>query len=194
MTVQEFLDQFSARSQLIVNNVLRFADFLKHKQRGEKSLREEHIPIRAYLRRKSIPLDGLIELGGEAYGFDAKVAYEVEGQVLECTLEVVQALANGAHKIRFAIANGRMNDEMRAEEWRQIETFPQPIIDAIKAKQAKSYSDTRILLVVVSGEVTQEDNRIIEQWLSDVRSKTVLGNFSEIYLVEAARYLIFKIH
>lgn len=87
-----------------------------------------------------------------------------------------------------------MNAEMRLEECRQIETFPQPIIDAIRTKHTKSYSDVRILLVAVAGEVTLEDDAIIERWLSEVRSKTVLGNFAEIYLVETARYLIFKIH
>jgi hypothetical protein len=194
MTVQEFLDQFSEEAQAVVNDPLRFVDFLKHKHRGDKSTREERIPIRAYLRRKSVPPEGVIELGGEAHDFDAKVSYLNEGQTVECTLEVVQALAAGAHKVRLAIADNRMNDAMRAEEWRQFETFPQPIIDAIKAKQDRFYSDTRVLLVSVAGEVTQEDDALIERWLGEVRANTVQGTFSEIYLVETARYLIFKIH
>jgi hypothetical protein len=194
VTVQDFLEQFSANSERIVNDPLRFVRFLRHKERGDKSKREEHIPIRAYLRRKPIPPDGVIELGGEAHDFDAKLSYEFDGRRVECTIEVVQALAKGAHKMRLAIADGQMNDEMGAEERRQFETFPQPVIDAIKAKQDKLYSDTRILLVAVVGEVTQEDDAIIERWLSELRSKTVLGAFSEIYLVETARYVIFKIH
>lgn len=194
MTVQEFLDQFGAYSERLANDLQRFVDALKHRQRSDKAVREEHVPIRAYLRRKAVPLDGILKLGGEAHGFDAKVSYEVEGRRVECTLEVVQALAEDAHKVRHAIADGRMNAEMRLEECRQIETFPQPIIDAIWTKHTKSYSDVRILLVAVAGEVTLEDDAVIERWLSEVRSKTVLGNFAEIYLVETARYLIFKIH
>lgn len=157
-------------------------------------MREEHAPIRAYLRRKGIPLDGVIELGGEAQDFDAKLSFKIGEQHIECTLEIVQALAKGAHKIRLAIANGRMNPETWEEEIRQINTFPQPIINAIRAKQDKRYADTRVLLVSVLGEVTCENDAIIERWLREVRSKTVLGSFSEIYLVEIARSRIFQIH
>ncbi len=194
MTVQEFLDQFGATAERIVNDPLRFADYLKHKHKSDKSMREEQTPIRAYIRRQAIPLNGIIELGGETHDFDAKLSYEAKGRTITCTLEVVQALADGAHKVRLANAQGRLNEAMRIEERRQFESFPQPIIDAIRAKQEKFYSDTRILLVAVAGEVTLEDDGIIGNWLAAVRSRTVLGNFSEIYLVEIARYLIFRIH
>jgi len=36
-------------------------------------MREEHIPIRAYILRKEIPADAILTLGGEAHDFDAKI-------------------------------------------------------------------------------------------------------------------------
>lgn len=194
MTVQEFLDQFSAKSGRIVNDILEYIDFLQHKKREHKSMREEHSPIRAYIRRKNIPTNAELILGGEAYNFDAKIIQEDAQGVHEEILEVVQALPKDEHVVRHALVNGEMNMELRKLEMKQLQSFPKPIIEAINKKHKRAYTDKRILLVSVSGDYTYEDDELINEWLPRIRAKTNLGNFSSIYLVEIARSKIFKIH
>lgn len=194
MKVREFLDNFSEESQRIVDDVLEYADFLLHKGKKHKTMREEHIPIRAYLRRKDIPMDSDIELGGEAHDFDAIVTYGDSGAEKKEIIEIVQAMPTEEYLIRRALVHGEMNVEMRIKELNQFDSFPQPIIDAINKKHQKRYADKRILLVSVIGEHTFEDDVRVASWVPEIQRATELGNFSEIYLVETARYLIFKIH
>jgi len=194
MTVQEFLDQFSAKSERIVNDIFKYRDYLKQRTRGYKSMREEHIPIRAYIRRKEVPVDATLELGGEAHDFDAKIITKDEHGTHEEILEVIQALPRGEHIVRHALVNGTMTLDLREREMQQLQSFPQPIIDAINMKHEREYADKRILLVSVTGEHTYEDDELIGQWIPLIRENTVLGNFVEIFLVETARYKLFKLH
>ncbi|WP_157774941.1 hypothetical protein [Melittangium boletus] len=194
MKVKEFLDRFNEESQRIVSDIFEYSKFILHKDRKYKTIREEHIPLRAYLVRKDISPDAEIELGGEAHDFDAMVTYGVAGAEQKEIIEVVQAVPAGEHIVRQALIQGEMSVEMRIEESKQLNAFPWPIIDAIKKKHNKMYADKRVLLVSVTGEHTLEDDEIIESWIPDIQAATMLGNFSEIYLVETARYIIFKIH
>jgi hypothetical protein len=157
-------------------------------------MREEHIPIRAYVLRKGVPLDAILELGGEAHDFDAKIITSNEQGKQKEILEVVQALPKDEHIVRHSIVNGTMNLERRILENKQLQSFPQPIIDAINNKHAHAYADKRVLLVSITGEHTYEDDELIEQWIPKIREKTILGNFTEIFLVETARYKLYKIY
>lgn len=194
MTVQEFLDQFSAESQRIANDIFEYIDFLKQKKRCHKSMREEHIPIRAYVRRRAVPVDAILELGGEAHDFDARIITKNARGTHEEILEVVQALPKDEHIVRHMLVDGTMNKEPRELEMKQLQSFPQPIIDAINKKHQRAYADKRVLLVSVTGEHTYEDDELISQWIPQIRANTVLGNFAEIFLVETARYKLFKLH
>ena len=194
MTVQEFLEKFSAESQRIVNDIFEYIDYTKQKTRGYKSMREEHIPIRAYILRKAIPKKAILNLGGESHDFDAKIIWNDETERYEEILEVIQALPEKEYVIRHALVDGIKTLEEYNISIKQIESFPQSIIDAINKKHKKIYADKRILLVSVAGEYTYEDDKLINQWIPIIRKKTILGNFLEIFLVETARYKIFKIH
>jgi len=96
--------------------------------------------------------------------------------------------------VRHALVDGKMNTDLRELEMRQLQSFPQPIIDAINKKHDRSYADKRILLVSVTGEHTFEDDELINRWISLIKENTVRGNFAEILLVETARYKLFKLH
>jgi hypothetical protein len=193
-SVQEFLDQFSATSERIANDLIEYLGFLKHSKREYKSIREEHIPIRAYLLREGIPLDAIIELGGEAHPFDAKIRLANVAEEDSIVLEVVQALPVNEHRVRHALVKGRMDEELRELEKEQLQSFPLPIIEAIRKKHSRSYADKRVLLVSVTGEHTGEDDKLIEEWIQVTRQNTSLGKFVAIFLVETARYKLFKLH
>ena len=109
-------------------------------------------------------------------------------------LEVVQALPKDEHVVRHALVKGAMNMEQRELVMKQLQSFPQPIVEAINKKHKHAYADKRVLLVSVTGEHTYEDDKLINEWLPRIRAETILGNFSGIYLVETARYKIFQIH
>lgn len=194
MKVNDFFKICDNEAERIANDIFEYVDFILHKNRKYKAMGEEYIPLRAYLKRKNIPLDAGIELGGEAHDFDAIITYKESGEERIAIIEIVQALPVGEHLVRMAVAKGKMDEKMRLEEWKQLGSFPQPIIDAINKKHEKMYADKRTLLVSVIGEHTFEDNELINGWIADVQTKTELGNFSEIYLVETARSLIFKVH
>ena len=86
---------------------------------------------------------------------------------------------------------------MAAQKVLQIEhandhlQFPKVIIDAIKKKHAKRYTDKRTLIVAVDGDYTGQNDAIIEGWLETIRKETSLGAFKEILLVEVARLKVF---
>lgn len=195
MTVDEFLKQFSSESERIVNDIFEYIDYIKQKNRDYKSMREEHIPIRAYIRCKGVHGNAILELGGEAHDFDAKIISNDRVARYEEILEVTQALPEKEHVIRHALTgNGITTLKMHDLAIKQIESFPKPIIDAINKKNKKRYADNRILLVSVAGEYTFENDKLINQWIPIIRKETTLGDFLEIFLVETARYKIFKIH
>jgi hypothetical protein len=75
-------------------------DYLQHKTREDKYLREEYIAIQALVRYKGDPGDASIELGNERKSWDTRIARTD-------LFEVVQALAAEEHVIRRAIASGK---------------------------------------------------------------------------------------
>ncbi|WP_335915586.1 hypothetical protein [Shewanella algae] len=194
MKVKEFLENFSAQSQRIANDIFEYIDFLSHKKRDYKNIREEQIPLLAYIKCKKIPHDADMELGGEAHDFDAKFIYSLGNVRVTQTVEIVQALPMGEHEVRLALVHGKMDVSMRLKEYEQLRSFPKPIIDAINKKHQKNYADKRVLLVSVIGEHTYEDDALIKSWIPEIRRNTFLGNFTEIFLAETARSVMFKIH
>jgi hypothetical protein len=188
-TVRDFLSNFSDRANELANDVLECLEFLR--QRGEhKTVREEYVPIRAYLLGTQVPDDTPLILGGERQRFDAKIMHASGEEILEVT----QATPVDEHKVRLAIAGSGMTDELRALEREQLSSFPTPIIEAINRKVAHGYPEPRTLLVAVIGEHTFEDDAIIRGWLPAIRQQSRQGNFRAVYLVETARSKLFKIY
>jgi hypothetical protein len=74
-----------------------------------------------------------------------------------------------------------------------IDDFPQPIVREIIKKQKKIYPENCILLVLVLGEYTGEDDALVHAWLKEVRTQTSRGSFAKIFLVEMARHKLFQI-
>ena len=187
-TVGQFLQNVSDKAQALANDVLEFVEFLR--DRAYKEMREEHLPIRAYLLRQAVPLDTPLVLGGETHRFDAKVMHAAGEEILEVT----QAIPKNAHQVRHGLAAGAMTARLRDLERKIVTSFPGPVIDAINKKVAHGYSEPRTLLVAVLGDHTFEDDAIILGWLPAIRQQTTRGNFSAIHLVDIARSKLFQIH
>ena len=163
----------------------KYADYLAHKSRTDKFLREEHLPIRAVLLYKKIKRGSKIELGNETEPWDARVS----GTLI---LEVTQALPEKEHEIRQNLASGLTKEAFLAHA-ADARQFPAAIVSAIRKKVDKCYLDNRTLIVAVSGAYTREDDCIIESWLPTIRAECNSGNFAEVLLVERDRQKVFKV-
>ena len=207
MTVQEFREMIDAEAAKRMD-LAAFADYVKKKGRPDKYLKEEYLPMLAVIRHKGIPDTATIELGNEEEPWDARV----NGADL---YEVIQALSENAHEIRKATAGEArttlpIDDPAGGKEKRRPVTgvtaqmvlhiqhasdhlqFPKVIIDAIKKKHEKRYTDDRRLIVAVDGDYTAEDDGVIEGWLTAIRQQTDRGTFKEVLLVDLARLKTFK--
>jgi hypothetical protein len=163
-----------------------YCDFLNHKTPADKQLREEYLPLLAVLNAMQVPDNSQFELGDKTETWDGRL----DGTHL---FEVVQALPKDEYEIRKAIASGGASLEIQIAHAYDHHQFPQAMIDAIKKKHDKNYTDTRTLIVVADGDYTFEDDNVIEGWLAEVRRQTSLSTFREILLIELARLKVFKI-
>ncbi|SFU21014.1 hypothetical protein [Paraburkholderia aspalathi] len=194
MSVGDFLARFDENSQYLANEIQELPRYLRQETRDYKYLREEHIPIRAFIRRQQIAVDAQLQLGRETEPWDARI---VTKDGTEIILEVVQALPREAHHYRAAVVSNvwRLPLEDRTRHQRGIDEFPEPIMSAIRDKHKMNYPEVRVLLVSVMGEYSDEDDFVINEWLQEVREAPDLGRgqFSSIYLVEMARGRLFKV-
>lgn len=171
---------------------------LKQEFREDKYLREEYLPILAVTHYKGCEDAETIELGEETAPWDARL----NGSDI---LEVVQALPSKEHEIRKSIAGTQFTEVVvrtkvpRPKMAIQIEhagdhfQFPQVIVDAINKKHDKHYSDNRTLVVAFDGDYSNEDDKVVEEWLDEIRKQTDLGYFKEILLVEVSRLKVFPV-
>ncbi|MBY4805497.1 hypothetical protein K6W78_36560 [Burkholderia cepacia] len=193
MSVGDFLTRFDENSQRLANEILELPRYYRQETRDYKYLREEHIPIRAFIRRQQIAVDAQVQLGRETEPWDARI---VTKDGTEIILEVVQALPREAHYYRAAAASNMwLPLEERTRHQRAIDEFPEPIIRAIRDKHKMNYPEARVLLVSVMGEYSDEDDFVIREWLNEVQKASDLnrGQFGSVYLVEMARARLFKI-
>ena len=160
-----------------------------------KNLREEYIAIKSYILYSKMNQDNKIILGKETEPWDAKINLE-NGHLI--ILEVTQAIPKNEHMTRQSLStrgHGYQGFSLKLRTIHQegMDSFPKPIIDAIEKKHRKKYPEPRILLVVVLAEFAYNSQFVLDEWLLEVRKKTTLGNFKEIWLVIDAKKL-YRIH
>jgi hypothetical protein len=209
MTIQEFHEKITAMAMARMG-LQPYCDYLQHKTREDKYLREEYLAIQAVVRHRAYPGETEIELGDEKKPWDARIG----GTDL---LEIVQALPADEHVIRKAVAGGQAkimvpvpNPEpgepvelpvtgplarflIHAEHAYDHFQFPRVIIEAIEKKHAKQYTDERTLVVVFDGDYSREEDRVVRGWVDEVRQRTHRGVFKEVLLVELARRKVFPL-
>jgi hypothetical protein len=191
MSVGEFIDSLRQNSQYICNDIFEFQRYVLQERRDYKYLREEHIPILAFIEQSEIEADAELHLGRETEPWDAQIV-RADGEVI--VIEVTQALPHEAYRFREAVvANPKPPLEERTRHQRGIDEFPQPIIEAIDRKHEKNYPEARVLLVSVLGEYSDEDDFVIKEWVREIQDGSHRGGFADIYLVEMARGRLFKI-
>jgi hypothetical protein len=208
MTVQEFREMIDGEAAKRMD-LAAFADYVKKKSRPDKYLKEEYLPMLAVIRYKGITDTATIELGDEKQPWDARV----NGTDL---YEVIQALPENEHEIRKATAGEArttlpIDVPAGGKEKRKPVTpvtaqmvlhiqhagdhlqYLGVVIDAIKQKHEKRYTDDRTLVVAVDGDYTAEDDAVIERWLTAIRQQTDRGTFKEVLLIDVARLKAFKV-
>jgi len=209
MTTTEFEQMLIDAAQKRMG-IRPYCDYLQHKDRSDKYLREEYIAIHAVVRYQRYAGGEEIELGDEKQGWDAWIA----GREI---FEVAQALPEGEYEIRRAIASGSASlmlpvhspnpDEpvelpltgplavslLQAQHARDHHQFPTAIITAIEKKHRKKYADTRTLIVVFDGDYSFEDDQTIAKWIEEIHRQTTRGTFKAIYLVERDRAKVFPV-
>lgn len=183
LTIQKLQHEIESVAASLMD-LNRYSEFLQHRSRSDKRLREEFLAILAFVHALHLPDDELIELGGETEDFDARIRDE--------PIEVVQALPRDEHEVRRNLSKG-LSPGMYLKHSRDQLQFPDVIIDAINQKHAKNYTDGRHLLVIFDGEYSEEDDEIIASWIKRIRTSCEQGSFKSIVLVERARVKAFRV-
>lgn len=185
MTVDAFRQMIANMAQARMG-LRAYCDYLKHRTREDKYLREEYLPILAVINHKSIPESEQIELGNETEGWDARIsATEL--------FEVVQALPEDEYQTRREIASGGASITTYIKHAADHHQFPDAVVDAIKSKHKKGYTDSRSLVVVFSGDYSSEQDDIVNGWVQELRRRTTRGSFKDILLVELDRLKVFSL-
>lgn len=172
------------------NNPLHVTKFFLQQELEYKNLREEYIAIKSYLLHSKANQDNIIFLGKETKQWDAKINLSDE----QLIIEVTQAIPKNEHMTRQSLSiNGHgykgFSLKLRTLHQEGMDSFPEPIIDAIEKKHKKQYPESRILLVVVLFEFAYYSQLVLHEWLIEIRKKAILGNFKEIWLVVDAEKL-----
>jgi len=181
-------------SQIYNNPLFHVSKFFLQTEVEYKNLREEYIAIKSYILHNKINQDNIIFLGKETKPWDAKINFKNESLIIEVT----QAIHRNEHLTRQALATEMygykgFSLKLRTIHQEGMDSFPQPIIDAIEKKHKKQYPESRVLLVVVLAEFAYENEFVLNEWLLKIKKETTLGNFKEIWLVVDAEKL-YRIH
>lgn len=184
LKVKEFLLYIKDSINKVSTNLFVGVNFLLQDEREYKYLREEYIAIGSYISFANIDRNMMIEIGNESRPWDAKINLKNDPIIIE----VIQAIPKKEHLTRKVLAttmHGYKNFslDLRTIHQQGMDSFPQPIIDAIDKKHKKNYPESRVLLVVVLSEFYGNDEFILEEWLKKIRRETIIGNFKEVYLV-----------
>ena len=185
MTIAQFRQQIMDMAQARMG-LKEYCAYLRHETREDKYLREEHLPILAVINCKGIPDTEQLELGNEKEPWDARIG----GKDI---YEVVQALPKEEHQVRREIASGGQSPITYLMHVTDHLQFPGVIVDMIKKKHGKGYTDRRSLVIVFGGDYSGEDDEVIRRWVEHVREQTTRGSFKEILLVELDRRKVFPL-
>jgi len=193
LTVKEFLEYVNGTTSEIFSapppwDSLR--NFSLQSDLKYKNLREEYLAIQAYILHLKFDKGYMIQLGKETEKWDAKIDLDNT----EVLVEVTQAIPKDEHIIRKELTTAlpdyrALSLKSRTLHEEGMNSFPEPIITSIEKKHKKKYVEPRVLLVVVLAEFAHNNQYILDKWLHEIRNRTTLGNFKEIWLVVDAKKL-----
>lgn len=194
LSISDFISYVNdSVEDIFYDNPLHTAKFLLQDEREYKYLREEYIPLKAYILMNNYN-NGVVKLGKEVEPWDAIISHDGLCEVIEIT----QALPHFEHQTRKALASSMsgvkgMSLQLRSKQQATLDYYPRYIVDAINDKHTKKYDEPRVLLVCILFEFLQDDNELLASALNYVKKKTDIGNFKSIYLVVDGKHCI-KIH
>lgn len=198
-SIVEFIKFVDGIENDILQNlrIVEAAKIILQDERSYKYYREEYLNLSAYLKTTKISEFyeiETIELGDEVKPWDAKLTYSDREEVIEIT----QAVPKYEHLVRQSLALTEhgyrgLSLDLRSKNQYGIDSFPEPIIEAINKKHNKNYPERRVLIVGVLSEFAYENDDIIDSWLDYVQRKTDIGDFKSIYIIIDGKK-VFKIH
>lgn len=188
-TIKEFVSKLKNLENEARTNIKFSCAFQYENNEGTKTLREELLPIYDYLikvanidsKNSLYKQDTIINLGLKNDPFDAKI----DNTILEVTL----ALDQKEYKIRRHLCSlhGYTNMPLDFRTYNQllIDSFPLPIIDAIKRKCNGKYQDEnkRILIVQTLYEFAGNNKLLVEAWIDYIKNNLPQNNFIQIILL-----------
>ena len=154
-----------------------------------KTLREELLPIYYYLikianidsKNSLFKQDTIINLGLKDDPFDAKI-----GNII---IEVTLALDQKEYLIRRHLCslhgNTNMPLDFRTYNQLLIDSFPLPVIDAIKRKCNGKYQDENkcILIIQTLYEFADNNKLSVETWIDYIKNNLPPNNYIQIVLL-----------
>ncbi|WP_368195659.1 hypothetical protein [Aeromonas sp. R2-2] len=194
LSIEDFVDYVNdSVEKIFYDNPLHAAKFILQDEREYKYLREEYVPLKAYILMNGYS-DGVVKLGKEVEPWDAIISHDGLCEVIEIT----QALPDFEHLTRKELASKMfgvkgMSLLSRSRQQAALDYFPRYIINAINYKHQKRYDEPRVLLVCILFEFLQDDNELLDSALKYVKENTNIGNFKSIYLVIDGKICI-KLH
>ncbi len=188
-TIKDFISKIknlenAARTSLIFSSAFQYEN-----NKGTKTLREELLPIYYYLikiakidsKKSLFRKDSIINLGLKEDPFDAKID--------DIIIEVTLALDRKEYLIRRHLCSlhgyTNMPLDFRTHNQLLIDSFPLPIIEAIKRKCNGKYQDEnkRILLVQTLYEFADNNKLLVDVWIDYVKNNLPPNNYIEIILL-----------
>ena len=188
-TIKEFISKIKNLENAARTNLKFSCAFQYENNEGTKTLREELLPIYDYLIKIAnidsndslYKQDTIINLGLKDDPFDAKI----DNTIIEVTL----ALDQKEYKIRRHLCSlhGYTNMPLDFRTYNQllIDSFPLPIIEAIKRKCNGKYQDEnkRILIVQTLYEFADNNKLLVKAWIEYIKKNLPPNNFIQIILL-----------
>ncbi|HHJ4582717.1 TPA: hypothetical protein ACQJXY_005162 [Citrobacter freundii] len=158
--------------------------FFSSKYEGNKTLREECLPIIKYVEYKNIPKDLYIQLGIKKDNFDAKIFNDKFAIILEITSAVPDHDHHYLSIRKRVTPEGYLPVKNMHDLKKEFDMFPDKIVRAINLKHEKEYGDERVLIVNMPMEYTyQNEGYIIDEILKEVKERVVRGKGSFVEIV-----------
>lgn len=188
-TIKKFVSKIkklenAARTSLIFSHAFQYEN-----NEGTKTLREELLPIYYYLikianidsKESLFKQDTIINLGLKEDPFDAKID--------DIIIEVTLALDQKEYLVRRHLCSlhgyTSMPLDFRTHNQLLIDSFPLPIIEAIKRKCSGKYKDEnkRILIVQTLYEFADDNKLLVAAWIDYIKNNLPSNNYMQIVLL-----------
>ena len=188
-TIKEFISKIKNLENAARSSLKFSCAFQYENNEGMKTLREELLPIYYYLikianidsKNSLFKQDTIINLELKDDPFDAKI-----GNII---IEVTLALDQKEYLIRRHLCslhgNTNMPLDFRTYNQLLIDSFPLPVIDAIKRKCNGKYQDEnkRILIIQTLYEFADNNKLLVETWIDYIKNNLSPNNYIQIVLL-----------